>query len=325
MAHEMETTTDVDGALEDATPIDQAVAVTQQAPRDPDCVPRGMTREITKALLPIRENRKRPLFVLASSRIDEEDLTSVYSWRRELQKAGKEGPIDILIHSPGGELTSCYRIARLFSCYLDSWTALIPELAASGATLICLGSENLVMSDFAQLGPVDPQVVSRRQQRFFVSESQSPTEAFQAVKYLREFALSSLDAYMTFLLRKGLAPQTALQAARSVSAELVGPILAKIDPYDLGSFALDSDLAVQYCERIGRPDITKSTQSNVDYAKLVEAYPAHAFVIDRAEAESLDFEVQKADDELEDSFSAAASALDHAAFFIGFVGPTEKE
>ena len=312
----METeTTSTNGADDIATP--------DGAPSDartPDCTPAHTYDNITRVLRAIQQERGRPLFVIASHSIDDRDCAQVYSWRNELRALGKSGPLDILIHSPGGILTACYRIARLFARYSDSWTALVPQMAASGATIICLGSSKLIMSSFGQLGPVDPQVVSRRQQRFFSSERQSPLEAFQAVKYLREFALTVLDAYMRFLLDNGVAPETALKTAGSISAQLVSPILDNIEPYDLGSFALDSSLSVQYCRRICKPDAESiSAQENVDYERLAEDYPAHEFVIDIMEAASLGFKVEEPNKVLEDHFADAGPELEKAHRYIGFV------
>ena len=328
MGMTVETETTVSNGVGDAAAADGKPKpdATPTPDREPYCAPSDVYGPMTDVLQKIQAHRDRPLFVMASDEIKDQDCAIVYSWRNELRRTGTAGPIDILIHSPGGVLTSCYRIARLFSLYSTSWTALVPQLAASGATLICLGSANMVMSDFAQLGPLDPQVVSRREQRFFSTERQSPLEAFQAVKYLREFALTSMDANMHFLLRKGVAPQTALRTARSVSTRLVSPILDKIDPYDLGSFALDSSLAVQYCQRICEPDDEAAhAQEDVEYTKLVEDYPAHEFVIDRAEAQNLGFRIEEPDIELEELFSKAGDGLKKVQRYLGFVPRDRKE
>jgi ATP-dependent protease ClpP protease subunit len=59
--------------------------------------------------------RARPLFILVSEFIDEEVCEEVYRWRKMLKVAAIDDNLDILIHSPGGDLTACYRTARLFS------------------------------------------------------------------------------------------------------------------------------------------------------------------------------------------------------------------
>jgi hypothetical protein len=215
----------------------------------------------------------------------------------------QNGSLDVLIHSPGGDLTHCYRAARLFARYANAWEALVPRMAASGATLISLGAERVVLSDIAHLGPLDPQVLSKRRGKFFVVERQSPLEAFQAVRYLREIALTTLDVGMNFMQDHLVAPGPALEAAKALSMELARPMLEKIEPYDLGAFALDSSLARFYCQRVCQPtEPHKKTQRAADYRALVDKYPSHDFVIDKSEAETLGLDICEPSEALDDLF-----------------------
>jgi Serine dehydrogenase proteinase len=269
-----------------------------------------------------KEARDRQLFVLVAQHIDDDCLDEVYRWRTELKQAGEA--LDILIHSPGGVLNPCYQVARLLSRRVNSWEALIPSLAASGATLISLGSSNIIMSEVAVLGPIDPQVISKRHERFFATERQSPLEAFQAVRYLREFALTSLDANMKFLFDHHIAPKPALETAATLAFHLVQPVLSKIEPYDLGAFALDSNLALEYCQRVARPaDQAKKTQRGAQYRALVEKYPAHEFVVDIEEARALGFQVADPEPQLDALFDELRPRLDEIQQYIGLVPNAE--
>lgn len=313
---------------EDPIPISQA----RSHPRNleeakktkvPSCDPPEARQVITPILQELQSARKRPLFGFVSKHVDEDVCGEVYRWRSELKDTGKDD-LDILIHSPGGDLNACYQIARLFSRYANSWEALVPACAASGATLVCLGSSNIVLSEIAQLSPIDPQVISKRHEKFFASERQSPLEAFQAVRYLRQFALASLDASMVFLLDHGVAPKPALETASNFGFHLAQPVLGKIDPYDLGAFALDSTLSIHYCQRVGNPaDTSKKTQRSVPYRDLVEKYPAHEFVIDLEEARILRFSVSEPTPQIDDLFDRMRPHLDEVQQFIGFVPRSE--
>ena len=283
--------------------------------KKPTCRPADMSDSLTAVLQKIRAERDIPLFALISEQIDASVCEQVYAWNRSFPEQ-----FDILIHSPGGQLSACYQIARIFCRHTSAWNALVPSYAASGATLICLGSSNIIMSGIAQLGPIDPQVSSRRHEEFFATERQSPLEAFQAIKYLREFALSSLNVSMMFLLDRGMAPRPALDAASSLSSHLAQPILSKIDPYDLGSFALDSALSLNYCQRVGNPsNPKKKTQRTVPYLALVEGYPAHEFIIDIEEARALGFNVSEPSAELDALFDELRPLLDGINSYIGLV------
>ena len=67
-------------------------------------------------------------------------------------------PIDIVLHTPGGLVLAATQIARAINRRQAKVTALVPHYAMSGGTLIALAADEIVMSDHAVLGPVDPQV-----------------------------------------------------------------------------------------------------------------------------------------------------------------------
>jgi hypothetical protein len=298
---------------------------TTPPPKKPFCSPDAGFDSLLPLFQKLQTVRKRRLFVLAEMGqhgIWYKTLEHVYAWKSEIKKAAEDGPIDILLHSPGGVLTACYQIARLLSRWTNEWDALVPEIAASGATLISLGSGNIVMGDMASLGPIDPQVLSRRNEKLFASERQSPLEAFEAVTYLRTFALASVNANMRFLRESGIAPKPALENANNLAFHLVQPILSKIEPYDLGAFALDSRLSAQYCARIADPaNPAKKTQRNADYRSLVDKYPAHEFLVDFEEAKALGFNVSEPGDEIGNIFDEIRTELDNTVTesFIGLV------
>jgi hypothetical protein len=288
--------------------------------RRPCCEPRELFDDVTDILQKIRKERGRPLFALISDSIDAGTARKAGDWRHALKQAGDAGPIDILLHSQGGRLNECYAIARLFSRVTDAWTALVPERAASGATMIALGSAQLVMAEMAELGPLDPQVTSKRRERFFSSERQSPLEAFQTIRHLREYSLESMDAVMLFLLDKRVTHKLALESAAKVSVDLVRPILERIEPFDLGAFALDSRVAIEYCTRIANPaNPAKQAQRGVSAKALVENYPAHEFVIDYEEATSLGFSVALPAPEIDFQFDALRRRLGRLRKYIGLI------
>jgi len=67
-------------------------------------------------------------------------------------------PIDIILHTPGGLVLAATQIASAINRRKGKVTALVPHYAMSGGTLIALAADEIVMTDHAVLGPVDPQV-----------------------------------------------------------------------------------------------------------------------------------------------------------------------
>lgn len=292
----------------------------QPAPRVPSCEPPHARDEVVDILKKIAKERQRRLFAFVTEEIDDKVCEEVYTWRKELKEVGRGGELDILLHSPGGNLSSCYVVARMFTRCTNAWEGLVPQLAASGATLIALGSSNIVMAETAQLGPLDPQVISRRLKKFFDLERQSPLEAFQAVRYLRQFSVEALDGAMSFLRHQRVTPHLALETATKLASHLAQPVLSQIDPYDLGAFALDSRVALDYCKRISDPtDKAKKTQRAVNPEILVETYPTHEFVIDVEEAKTLGFTVSLPNPEVDALFDQLRPHLRDLERLIGLI------
>ncbi len=282
--------------------------------------PPGDYPEFIDILKRIRKERGRALFILASDGIDYTISNEVNCWRKQIKETASREKFDVLINSPGGDLSQCYVVARLLARCTDNWEALVPDVAASGATLICLGSANIIMSENAQLSPLDPQVISKRREKFFISERQSPLEAFEATRHLRVFSLTSLDLVMRFLLDQRINPRLALETASKFSLSLVEPILNKIEPYDLGAFALDSKVAIEYCKRISNPsNKNKNTQRLVNPKSLVEDYPAHEFVIDLEEAKALNFAVSEPAPVIDELFTDLKPHLASIKTCIGLI------
>jgi len=67
-------------------------------------------------------------------------------------------PIDIVLHTPGGLVLAALQIARAIYKHKGKVTAFVPHYAMSGGTLIALAASEIVMSEYAVLGPVDPQL-----------------------------------------------------------------------------------------------------------------------------------------------------------------------
>jgi ClpP class serine protease len=67
-------------------------------------------------------------------------------------------PIDIVLHTPGGLVLAALQIARAIHKHKGRVTAFVPHYAMSGGTLIALAADEIVMSEYAVIGPVDPQL-----------------------------------------------------------------------------------------------------------------------------------------------------------------------
>jgi hypothetical protein len=66
--------------------------------------------------------------------------------------------IDLFLCSNGGSSMVPWRLVPLFREFATSFNLLVPYHAYSAATLLALGADEIVMTPFAVLGPIDPRV-----------------------------------------------------------------------------------------------------------------------------------------------------------------------
>jgi ClpP class serine protease len=77
---------------------------------------------------------------------------------RAIHLTDPEVPIDLILHTPGGLALPSTQIARALARHAGRVTVFVPHYAMSGGTLIALAADEIVMSEHAVLGPVDPQI-----------------------------------------------------------------------------------------------------------------------------------------------------------------------
>ncbi|RJO61106.1 hypothetical protein C4544_03705 [candidate division WS5 bacterium] len=65
----------------------------------------------------------------------------------------------LLLNSPGGEALAAERIVNICRTYsINGFSVIVPKMAKSAATMICLGANKIGMS---KIGPIDPQILIR--------------------------------------------------------------------------------------------------------------------------------------------------------------------
>ena len=78
---------------------------------------------------------------------------------RSINLTDKEQNLDLLLHTPGGSPEAAADIIRVCRSYSKRFRVIIPNAAMSAGTLIAMGSDEIVMSDTSNLGPIDPQMI----------------------------------------------------------------------------------------------------------------------------------------------------------------------
>lgn len=78
---------------------------------------------------------------------------------RVLEKAKPDNyeKLVLVIHSPGGNVRSSYKVAKLIREKFSQIRVFVPHLALSGGTLIALAGNEIIMGDISNLTPIDVQ------------------------------------------------------------------------------------------------------------------------------------------------------------------------
>lgn len=77
---------------------------------------------------------------------------------RAIHLTDADRPIDLVLHTPGGLVLPSLQIARAIKRHRGKVTVVVPHYAMSGGTLVALAADEILMSEDAALGPVDPQL-----------------------------------------------------------------------------------------------------------------------------------------------------------------------
>lgn len=71
--------------------------------------------------------------------------------------------LGICLTTPGGEAEAVEKIIEIARHHYDQLYAIVPNMAMSAGTILCMGCDKIFMDYSSSLGPIDPQVPDREQ------------------------------------------------------------------------------------------------------------------------------------------------------------------
>ncbi|MDV3293124.1 MAG: hypothetical protein LYZ70_02530 [Nitrososphaerales archaeon] len=155
--------------------------------------------------------------------------------------------IDFIIHCPGGMVLPAEQIALALRSHKGGVTAIVPYYAMSGATLICLAADEIVLEPFGVLGPLDPQIGGFPSPSLLrllgLKPAQFIGDQTLILADIAEKALSQMREFVTSLLSSKMD----LQHAKKVAEYLTGGYLthdAAITAKELNSLGLRISVGV---------------------------------------------------------------------------------
>lgn len=187
--------------------------------------------------------------------------------------------LTFLLATLGGDAGSAFRIANVLRRRYKKLRLLLSGMCKSAGTLIAVAASEIVMTDTAELGPLDVQLRKRDE----LLQRESGLEMLQGLDHL---TTAAIDAFrLTFLniaAGSGLSTRLCADVAANVVGQLYGNIYSQIDPIRLGSTVRANEIAMRYGEILGAKNLKPDALDT-----LVVGYPTHDFVIDRSQAEEL--------------------------------------
>jgi hypothetical protein len=100
----------------------------------------------------------------ANTEIDRDDTAYFVDLLHNIQSGE---PIDLLLHTYGGDVDACEKLVRLILAKVidgKHFRVIVPDLAKSAGTLMALSASEILMSESSELGMIDPQYKMRDNQ-----------------------------------------------------------------------------------------------------------------------------------------------------------------
>ena len=92
-----------------------------------------------------------------------------------------DGPLDVLLHSPGGSPSATESIVHLLRARFSPIRFLVPHTAKSAATMLALSGNEILLGEGAELGPIDPQFQIVNQQKQTTVPAGAAISQFQRI------------------------------------------------------------------------------------------------------------------------------------------------
>ena len=264
----------------------------EQASENPD--------QVTEAANVVADELSASVF-LYSGRIDRSGFGSLLAEMQPSDERSARPNTLMLLATVGGGADAAYRIARMMQMTSQTFVLCIPHICKSAGTLIALGANRLMMSAISEIGPLDVQL----RQRDEIGEVRSGLVVRTALKGLAEETFNVFEHAMLAIKSRSYQTVTfevSARIARDLAAQVMAPIYAQVDPHSLGNDLRDLNIATAYGERLSEfgGNVRDGT-----IQRLVEDYPSHDFIIDKAETEALFHHV----DDITDSVNMLVRSL----------------
>ena len=234
----------------------------------------GLLAEIEKKL----GGRVVSYYIHPGGGMVQDDVKYFYS---HLKNIGRQEKLYFILVSSGGDGQSAWRIASLLNSFCNELIIVLPEMAASAATILSLAADELIMTPLAYLTAVDTSLYHPLNPRDNKNNSVPVglDEVKRAIKMLTE----------------NVKEETSLH-------EIYKTIFSYIHPVALGAVERSTNLSEMLCRNI--IELRKKNKVAPELVteiirRLNSSYPSHTYPIPRHKARELGLTVTDSDKELD--------------------------
>ena len=191
--------------------------------------------------------------------------------------------VTLILVTNGGDPDAAYRISRCLQSNYHKFSLLVSGPCKSAGTLVAVGANELIISEYGELGPLDIQM----QKKDELIGTQSGLVVLDALEFLRKESSELFDHIWLKLHGNSdgvITFTTAADLSARITSELIGKLYKQIDPLAIGEAERAMNIARKYGDDLrmfGRNIIKEQLE------RLISDYPSHGYVIDFEEADFL--------------------------------------
>jgi Serine dehydrogenase proteinase len=281
--------------------------------------PRGVSQPVLKAALDWEQQEHSSLFLMTCSQGESVTFSRLFVDRICAARSQFQGiqKLDVLLDHYGGNLDAAFQLVVFLRNRCELLRVFVPDFAKSASTLVTLGADEVWMTDYAEIGPLDAQIPDPHDP----DRQMSALDEFRSVDYLRTHSFEILNEVGKTLKRTTSLPtKDRLRLSIDFTTQLMASMYSNVDPLHFGGSHRAVEMATEYGRRVMSRYAYRNwalRDINNLLRKLTWDYPSHGFVIDIVEAEELGLNVKLLDGELS---SLAHTILDGVGAGCGFIG-----
>ena len=278
---------------------------------------------IKKYTIQLAKLNKKPLLAFINPNNEKEyenaiQLNHVMHLRILLKNIEAEH-LEVLLHTPGGDCNASVQIALLLQSGRESLKGYIPHFANSGGTIIALACNELIMSDFSNISPLDTQQIPYSKGRF-----KSNLEVFAGLEEIRKFSIETYkNVYpeVRTLTKDRLLLTEELNASAEFVKQLVSALITDLSLEKLGAKQRSLKFGEDYFKQIlmNNPNYFNEEEQEPDMyrineiiKKLTYSYHDHGTIINAEEAKwDIGLPVSMASSEEQEIFDILAYQFAH--------------